>query len=386
MIKKYLNISLYYLTLLLGLCATSWIIWSRFIRERTIRDIPDNLLTEYRFWILIYICCIYLYVVKNLLMPKEANPVIKHFVDFIFKPLTNLDKAIKYNKYVKDYYHRVMVKFVKVFANVTIKQLTITIFSVQIFPRIILVTFLVLDTFYFHKLELFYKVILIGVVPFIYRYIKYSIKEYYEYYLNELSNGYPIVKIYEVYGKERWWEKTPKTPEAIYHNKMMTLKEAIEIRHSNIMAYASEDEVMYTYITQSYATKNILESFYNKKPSEVALTDEDFDLLQKEFEIKETFILDLKYLLLLYAISDNNKILKWFKVVIFSLYFICWFYILVISYYTYPVELLMFKIFVLNLMYYLHKQDNIFINHELIINKNLLTKDVIRKIKKLIIK
>jgi hypothetical protein len=57
---KIYNLLSYYILLLLGLITTSWIIWSRFIRNRIIRKIPDVLLTEYRFWILLYICCLYL--------------------------------------------------------------------------------------------------------------------------------------------------------------------------------------------------------------------------------------------------------------------------------------------------------------------------------------
>ena len=63
--NKIFNLLSYYILLLLGLIGTSWIIWSRFIRERTIRNIPDELLTEYRVWILLYLCCIYFIIIKN---------------------------------------------------------------------------------------------------------------------------------------------------------------------------------------------------------------------------------------------------------------------------------------------------------------------------------
>ena len=72
--NKKSNIIFYYLLVSLGLIITSWIIWSRFIRERTIRNIPDELFTEIRFWILLYICLIYFYVVKTLI--KEPKPNI----------------------------------------------------------------------------------------------------------------------------------------------------------------------------------------------------------------------------------------------------------------------------------------------------------------------
>ena len=110
--NKILNLFIYYLLLFLGLGITSWMIWSRFIRERTIRDIPDLLLTEYRFWILLYICIIYLYVIKNLIKPKTNNP-FSNIINILYKPLTVLDNFIKYNKYIRVYYYKSMIYFIK---------------------------------------------------------------------------------------------------------------------------------------------------------------------------------------------------------------------------------------------------------------------------------
>jgi len=171
--NKLFNLFIYYFLLFLGLVITSWIIWSRFIRERIIRDIPDTFLTEYRFWILLYICFIYLYVIKNLIKPKATNPFINDIINILYKPLITLDHFIKYNKKIKPYYYKFMIKMVKYLDlnELDNKKLTMIIFFMQVFPRIVLVIFLLLDTFYFRKIEIFYKVVLIGLLPFIYRYI-----------------------------------------------------------------------------------------------------------------------------------------------------------------------------------------------------------------------
>ena len=165
---KLISFLSYYLFILIGLIATSWIIWSRFVRARTIREIPDYFLTEYRFWILLYICCVYLYVIKNLLMPGESNSIFTLLVDQIYQAFTILDRFIKYNKYVKPYYYPIILFYIKVLQNVKGYYILNFILFMQIIPRIILVTILVLDTFYFQKLEVFYKVVLIGVLPFIF--------------------------------------------------------------------------------------------------------------------------------------------------------------------------------------------------------------------------
>ena len=103
----------YYLLVLLGLIITSWIIWSRFFRERTIRDIPDYLLTEIRFWILLYICFIYLYVVKTLIKEPKPNIYISMLSGllnkYLSKPLVTLDHLIKHNRYNNDYYYKIIL-------------------------------------------------------------------------------------------------------------------------------------------------------------------------------------------------------------------------------------------------------------------------------------
>lgn len=86
-INQIVNLIIYYILLVFGLIITSWTIWSHFLRTRTIRDIPDIFFTEYRFWILLYICCIYLYVVKNLAKPKESNIILLELSEMLFKPL-----------------------------------------------------------------------------------------------------------------------------------------------------------------------------------------------------------------------------------------------------------------------------------------------------------
>lgn len=40
---KFYDIMYYYCLTIIGSIMTSWIIWSRFIRERSIREIPDYL-------------------------------------------------------------------------------------------------------------------------------------------------------------------------------------------------------------------------------------------------------------------------------------------------------------------------------------------------------
>jgi hypothetical protein len=219
-----IKLFMYYILILLGLIITSWIIWSRFIRARILRDIPDALFTEYRFWILFYICCIYLYVIKTILIPKKESLVFTEILDIIYKPLKTLDHTIKYNKYIKIYYYKIcfnILTFITNIVKVKYKFVLIFVFCMQILPRIILVIFLLVDTFYYHKLEYFYKVVLIGLLPFIFNYLKYCLKDIYEQWILNLENSYIGVRIFEE--NYEFDDARKGNTKAIYHHEKKTI-------------------------------------------------------------------------------------------------------------------------------------------------------------------
>ena len=60
----------YYIFVISGFLLFIIFIYFSFIRERLPKDIPFNL-TEYSFWILIYICFIYLLAIQQLLLVKK---------------------------------------------------------------------------------------------------------------------------------------------------------------------------------------------------------------------------------------------------------------------------------------------------------------------------
>ena len=370
----------YYILILIGLSATSWIIWSRFIRQRTIREIPDYLLTEYRFWILLYICCIYLYVIKSLLKPKETDPIIILLLDYLYKPFTTLDRSIKYNKYTKVYYHKVILLFIKFKTNLEGYHILGFILLMRIIPRIILVLFLLLDTFYFHKLEIFYKVVLIGVLPFIFRYLKYSVKDMYDNYVEELQHKYLLVQVHEK-GYEGWIGRKRET-KAIHHFTTVSIKEYIEIKYENFLYYWAE-EITYQYVGWPSSHEHLYKEFrmtkYNNKDTK--LTSADYKEMDQEFHELMPIIIELKMAVLRIKRYEDKPIIKWSRVLIYSMYFICWSYILTISYYYYPVELNMFKYLVRNLMLYLCNYDDYFTGvDQYSLNKNLITKESVKYI------
>ena len=83
--KLILEIFVTVLLYILGIIIISWLLWSRFIRERLPKDIPFEL-TEFRFYILVYICCVYLFIIYNLMRKSKENnfiPYIKKIIEYI---------------------------------------------------------------------------------------------------------------------------------------------------------------------------------------------------------------------------------------------------------------------------------------------------------------
>ena len=380
--KKFFTIISYYILLLIGLIGTSWIIWSRFIRERVIRDIPDALLTEYRIWILVYICSIYLFTIKNLVKPIKSNIIFQEINKYIWKPLIILDHTLKYNRYCKPYYNKIIVYIIDYWSILSINLRKGVIISFTIIPRIILVTFLLMDTFYFNKLEVFYKIVLIGLLPFGFRYFEYSCKDFYDYLVKQLTDKYEKVYIFEK-GYSYDISRKGKT-EAVWHYDFEPVEKFIEIMHETPLDCIREN-TSYEYEGDPYCKNEVYiqyEQKFNKHMS--TWTSEDYKEVDKLFHDLIPYILDLKRNLNHLNILKEEKIIIWVKIGIYSIYLICWCYILLVSYFNYPIELKMFKNLIFNFVLYLIIGDgeDPFIGLSYSFNENLVT---IENVKNLII-
>lgn len=193
-IFKYLHSIFYFLLILLGTTMITWIIWVRFIRERLPKDIPFEL-TEISFYVLLYVCCIYLYIIKSLLIPKETNPIITKIIKILYTPLVTLDESVKNNKLFFKLYNKILIYAIIRVDSFTYSQSKMIYICYNILPRAFLVTLLSINVFYFHRLELIYDFIFIGLIPLLHRYIKYSFKHAKEQYIKTLNIKYDEVVI-----------------------------------------------------------------------------------------------------------------------------------------------------------------------------------------------
>lgn len=129
---------------ILGSFLLIYLIWIRFIRERLPRDIPDLLLTEYNFWILLYICLIYIYIIKSLIKPQESpftfSELFTQISDLIHTPFITLDNAIKHYLFKNKYHNFTIFIANNLKVNSSYKPYIMFIFT--FLPRFIMILFL----------------------------------------------------------------------------------------------------------------------------------------------------------------------------------------------------------------------------------------------------
>jgi hypothetical protein len=145
-----------YLLVILGVIILSIFIWLRFIRERLPRAIPFDL-SILGLLILLVICIIYLFIIINLFFGLNSNSKqLTSIINTIYRPLYAVDENIKNNVKLKPYSEKYLVYIINILKktntfynqNKIIDYLHIY-YIFQIFPRIVLIIALLVDTFGF---------------------------------------------------------------------------------------------------------------------------------------------------------------------------------------------------------------------------------------------
>jgi hypothetical protein len=227
------------------------------------------------------------------------------FMDLVYKPLKVLDESTKSNPIINKYFNKLLSLIADKIKITDEHILKIYIFF-NIVPRFILVTMLCLDIFWFHHIKYLYKIILIGIVPFIYKYMIYSFKYAKEQYILGLE---PMVdKIMTDYNED------PKDDDWNF----MPIREFIEIQTSSIFIH-----------NRKYSCSIMTSDSYIRKTLEEKL---DYRQARKELtKTLELIILISVHIETFSFYHESDDIIKYLKVAVFSTYFICWSYILVKS-------------------------------------------------------
>ncbi len=323
--------------IIIGLTIIIWILWSRFIRIRLPKDIPFNL-TELWFYTLLYICFIYLILIISLLRPRELNPLIAKLIKIMFIPLKIVDAALKHNKYVKKPYRNLIEKIIKRFNKLTHNEMKRLCISYTIVPRLFLSILLCFDTFFMHRLFLIYDFVLIGIFSIIHRYFIYSLKHEKEQYTIDSSKTYDTVFVLAVPPKqslvfdyEAGFEFDLE--KMVYHLKRVTLEEFIDIRIKSLLGPHAD---LFEYDGDPIAKNDVYKQYrlnkYGNITFPVDLTDEDDAAIYKELNNTWPKLLELSLSLEVYSRISGIPKIRYIKALVYSVYFICWTYILIVSF------------------------------------------------------
>ena len=304
-----------YILILLGFILTISFIWFRFMKERLPREIPFDL-SLIGFVLLVFACFTYTYMIITILF--NYNPTsnsLSSIVQYIYKPLTTLDEAIKTNSIIKPYYEKFLVYIVTHTNGINYFKVYLVF---DIIPRIILVSALLIDTFYYHCLFLLYKVIIVSLLLFLGRYLKYSFtyaKEQYTFQLESMVNN--VITNYE----------NPDTDTYELFLSTPSPRRFIEIQ-LNAIVYDSKE---YTY--SPLASIEYRDNYYKKHnlSESYILTTKERDLMYVDFYKIMKIVIPLSVHLEEYSVQVEYPKYRKRKSIIFTLYLVCWLFILIVS-------------------------------------------------------
>lgn len=321
--KKLINFFNKAFLILLGMLLLSLFLWNRYIREKLPKELPISLSTLGVF-VISCICIMYLIHIFQLITNFDSkNKFISTFSELIFKPLKTLDETIKNTYKIKPYYENLLIKNIKILQNCIIKRFTnpyLKLYVIfEIVPRILLLIALLLDIFLFHELYYIYKVIYISIIILIGKYLKYSYKYAKETYLRAL----------EKIAENILTDHTSVDEDPMYLN-IRSIQEFIDIQTDAIIFENKE----YTYIP---SIKNTYVEQYRKKKNlplsakQYQFTVNDITDLQKDFYRIMGIIIPLSVYIEEYRYAEKYSRTVYTKILIYSLYLVCWLYILISS-------------------------------------------------------
>lgn len=326
------NMQLKHFLAILGFLLFCGYIWLRFIRTRMPKHIPFTL-SILGLILLVYICIVYSYIVISLIRKStKENSIITQLIKILYKPLEAFDQSWKNISYINSYYNKAIIFLTLNLQYIFKEHYFYILFA--IFSRIVLISVLYIDIFYFHKLHYIYKVLFLGIFLFLNRYIIYSLKMWKDKAIVNLNLFISSVTVkYRRDIMSFLMEKAiedgtydPNDPDWDLEDEIpptfdISLKNYIEIETKSIM---NNNINLWNLIHTTDLSKN--NYYINNKRNSIAYNKE---IERLDIEIKS--IVNLNMMLEYYNISKNMQEFKNIRILIFSNYLLCWLYILIIS-------------------------------------------------------
>ena len=304
---------------LLGLFIFLFFIWLRFIRTRLPKDIPFHYVSFLRLCILIYICIIFFLAVKYLVISvqKKEKRISEYVVEFLYTPLEMFDASLK-RGWDSDSFVLHLAKKLQYF----IKDTNLFYWCLFILPRIILVSTLSIDVFYFQELKYIYYVLLMGIFMLLRKYIIYSFKVTKKHLIEQLSPLVSHISTRYVPGvhPEENLEDDDDDDFDIQQTMALPLDIFVDFQTKNIVYGQGAKEYSFYFIEeyyQQFKEENKIpkeQSIFKKKEHEILFEEKRSS---HKNQIEDTIFLAV--LTEYYNISHhNNKVFKYIKIVIFA--------------------------------------------------------------------
>jgi hypothetical protein len=346
----------YYLVLL-GLFISTFYLWNRFIRERTVKDLPFNLTIIY-FFILVYLCGIFAFILYTMFFKKGRNEIMEIILDWLFTPIKELEIFIRQHV-IGFKNHTRIFKYLYPYFKYTIIETNAFYIIFWVFPRLLLLTALFIDVFIFHQFNYKYQVILFGLLLLFNRYFKYSLKNIKEekinsllFYVHSILVDYqPYIHPSELepdYDPEEDdnddWPPTMNLPLETYikYNTESIVYE--NITRNILSCFASSkarDTFWEKYVGEkyiSYAKDNTIpldykNRFGDKAPENYYVAFSFINKMLKNFTLKRIEEIMQISLLIEYLNKTSNldSSIRKLKILIYLNYLLCWLYVLIIS-------------------------------------------------------
>ena len=332
LIFVYKNVFLLYISLLMGIILCSIFIYVKFLRYRVPKEIPFSL-TEFGFYVLIFICFGYLYAVKQIIKPKMPHSFIIKIITYIITPLVILDQHTKKLPIIKLYYAKLEHYFEEKALSFGSIERAILIFLCKIIPGLLLLIIFFIDVFFVNKIEIFYFFVFLNIITIIYQYYKYCLGQ-----LKTKSTTYLNSKYDSVVMMDREseyvsiWERNPF---AIYHDKTVSVKEYFDIQLQTIYKDYNNENSTIDYYGIPFSKEEYYLQYrllYNKV--DIELNTEDYEFLRQDFYQIEPKLLGLMAYLDLNKTTYEMYNIKKLQIMIYISYFFIWSYILYKSFHT----------------------------------------------------
>ena len=202
--KNLFNPKLFYkfFIILLGVIMFFGYFCIKFLRNRLPRDIPYNL-SVWGFMVLLEICIIYFYIAVSFTDSYKKNEIAHAFIDWIYIPIDYFYTYVREQHYTStfwDRYYYFILRYIKFFT----KYIGKLYFIFRIFPRVILVSALLIDVIIYHKLFYVYKVLLIGILLFLARVFIYALRMHKKELIKDLDVVVDEITTEYIFGVYEW--------------------------------------------------------------------------------------------------------------------------------------------------------------------------------------